>query len=263
MLGAKPQRRVRESADADSGAPLGAMPPTTRRRRGGRAGRRRRRARAVRRRGARVRRPRAAQRPSARRRARPVARGRARRGSRRGVARPPRSRTRRSPPRTSWRTRPSSSRRRLSTTGCGSSSARRATSTGTSKALHPSSGLQDRFATADGGDEAASGGPPRHSRQRYAGAKGGSLSCPGADSVLRPARSTRAARLPPRGPEPLDSMEARGIEPLLQPCKGRVLPLPLRPRRLPKLRGRGRRPGGDGAAAVGEAGSVPGGFDRG
>jgi hypothetical protein len=31
-------------------------------------------------------------------------------------------------------------------------------------------------------------------------------------------------------------MEARGIEPLLQPCKGRVLPLPLRPRAQDSLR---------------------------
>ena len=39
---------------------------------------------------------------------------------------------------------------------------------------------------------------------------------------------TSTPRRPPRWP--LGSMEARGIEPLPQPCKGRVLPLSLRPR---------------------------------
>ena len=76
------------------------------------------------------------------------------RGSRRSATRcrpasrsPTRERTPRSPPRTCWRTLRTSSRRPRSTTGCGSSSARRATSTGTSRGPTPVQGPRSGFRT--------------------------------------------------------------------------------------------------------------------
>ena len=57
----------------------------------------------------------------------------------------------------------------------------------------------------------------------------------GGEEEARHERSLATRAAPGIGGIPR-SMEARGIEPLLQPCKGRVLPLPLRPRRLQSLR---------------------------
>ena len=62
------------------------------------------------------------------------------------------------------------------------------------------------------------------------------------------------------------TMEARGIEPLLQPCKGRVLPLPLRPRCRPTAYGggaaapgvTGRRQLGEGVSSLAACAACPG-----
>ena len=56
-----------------------------------------------------------------------------------------------------------------------------------------------------------------------------SASCSPAATRRTCATPSRSTPRPPRRSPP--AMEARGIEPLPQPCKGRVLPLSLRPRR--------------------------------
>ena len=61
-----------------------------------------------------------------------------------------------------------------------------------------------------------------------------SASCsPAATRRTSATPSTSTRRPPPRSPS--EPMEARGIEPLPQPCKGRVLPLSLRPRAGPRI----------------------------
>ena len=138
---------------------------------------------------------------AARRRAGAVTRRRAptrSRPTRRSTAADRRAPARRGRARTSWRRRRTSSRRRPSTTGCGSSSARRATSTGTSSAGHSSAGRHAPFRPgADAPTLRARplGGPPLVTPDRGAGPQGGTVLLPRSLSPL----SGRLARHGPRG----------------------------------------------------------------